>query len=117
MKHTTTAITTETFQAQYPLALIALGEHIAAHQLPAPLDIFVLDEYREGRLTKVIRLHLPGQHTHAAWVSSVHVDAEHQEPADAGNGVRTQWDVRLPETGFRFQLVGFTHRQLSAVSA
>lgn len=114
---TTKAFTTETFQRQYPLALIALGEHIAAHQLPAPLDIFVLDEYRDGRLTKVIRLHLPGQHTHAAWVSSVDVDTRTDEPADNGHGVRTQWDVRLPDTGFRFQLVGFTHSQLSAVPA
>lgn len=109
--------TTEAFARQYPLALIALGEHIAAHHLPAPLDIFVLDEYRNGRMVKAIRLHLPGQHTHTAWIDSVAVDDKHEEPADAGHGVRTQWDVRLPDTGFRFQLVGFTHNQLSAVPA
>lgn len=108
---------TQTFQKQYPLALIALGEHIAAHQLPAPLDIFVLDKFDNGRMAKAIRLHLPGQHTHPAWIASVVVDDETSEPADAGHGVRAQWSVRLPDSGFRFEIVGYRHQSLMSVPA
>lgn len=109
--------TIETFQRQYPLALIALGEHIAAHQLPAPVDIYVVDEVRDGVLNRIIRLYLPNQTTHQAWLDSVHVDGQQDEPADSGLGVRTEWYVRLPETGIRFQLLGYRHNVLTAVSA
>lgn len=107
---------TTTFHKQYPIALAAIAEHMSAHELVAPLDIFVVDEFRDGRMAKAIRLHLGGQHTHEAWLESVIVDGVSTEPTDAGHGVRHEWFVRLPESGIRLQLVGYRHEAL-AVSA
>lgn len=109
--------TIETFNKQYPLALAALAEHMQTHGLPAPRFIDVVDDFDAGRLDRVIRIYLPGEHTHQPWVTSVCVDGEAVEPAASGLGVRTEWTVRLPDTGFRFQLVGFTHHRLQAVPA
>jgi hypothetical protein len=106
---------TQTFQKQYPLALAALATHMTTHNLAAPLDIFVVDEHHAGRLEKVIRLHLAGEHTQPAWIASVVIDDEDNEPMAGGLGTRTRWDVRLPDSGFRFQLVGYRHHPLMSV--
>lgn len=106
----------ETFNKQYPIALQAIAAHTQAHDLPAPVDIYAVDEVRDGRLDKIIRLHLPYQASHAAWVSSVHVDAEETEPADGGRGTRHEWMVRLPDTGIRLRLVGYQHAALAVIA-
>lgn len=105
---------TETFQNQYPIALTAIAVHIQTFGLPAPLDIFVVDEIREGRMGKAIRLHLPGRHSHQAWVDSVDVDEEKVEPGGVGCSTRHEWFVRLPDTGIRLQLVGYRHNTMLA---
>lgn len=107
----------ETFQAQYPLALAALAAHIAAHHLPAPPSIDVANVLRDGHVDQAIRVYLPAEPTHQAWLDSVAVDSEDDELSGSGLGIRCEWSVRLPDTGFRFQLVGFQSRVLRPVSA
>lgn len=109
--------TTETFTRQYPIALAAIAAHIQDRGLPAPIDIYIVDELRDGRTTKTIRMHLSGEHTHQPWLDSVHVDGVQTEPGLGGRGLRHQWFVRLPDTGIRLQLVGFRFEALTAVPA
>lgn len=108
--------TEETFSKQFPIALVALGQHMAKHQLPAPLDIEV-DQH-----TGIIRLVLVGFSTHEQWLNSVHVDEENNAYQLPPTGAlepyfRTTWDVRLPDTGIRLQLRGSRPLPLTAVSA
>lgn len=91
----------ETFQAQYPLALEALAIHMRIHGLPAP---FAIDQY--GDRGGEIRIMLTGgQQAVEAWARSVAID--HTETHRGLDGWRTAWDVRLPDTGFRFTLIGY----------
>lgn len=106
----------ETFNKQYPIVLQAIAEHMLAHDLPAPVDIYAIDEVRDGRLDKIVRLHLPNQTTHPVWIGSVHVDGEEIEPADGGRGTRHEWMVRLPDSGIRLRLVGYQHSALAAIA-
>lgn len=105
---------TETFQKQYPIALIAIGKHIAAHELPAPTWIDTVDDLRDGRTEKALRVYLPGN-GHQAWLASVHLDGEETEPSSFY--VRRESFVRLPDTGIRIRLIGFEAVAVQAVSA
>lgn len=93
--------TPQTFQAQWPLAVQALGLHAQIHALPAPWII-------DFRATE-IAVSLPAGSADR-WIDTVIVDAQHQEErAPAGvEAIRTEWDVRLPDTGFRFTFVTMT---------
>ena len=94
-----------TFQKQYPLALIALGAHMAQHQLPVPSSVEVIDEHHDGTIEPALRLWLPPYaDQQQKWLDSVSVDAEESEERDYG--FRMAWLVRLPETGIRFTLTG-----------
>jgi hypothetical protein len=97
----------ETFQAQYPLALQALGLHMQAHDLPVPTSVDVIEYHhfatrQPSRAIRVRLPHLPDQQD--AWIASVAVDGTDVEEVEFG--FRTTWSVRLPDTGFRFELVG-----------
>lgn len=93
---------TETFTKQYPLAIEALGQHMRAHGLPAPYEI-----HQDGREITV-RIS-GGVHLLDAWTASVAIDEERSEAVDFGDvaGIRSAFLVRLPESGFRFTLIGY----------
>lgn len=92
--------TPEIFQAQYPLALAALAEHAATLQLPAPWQI----DFRGSDL--IVLLH---SGTSEAWTRTVAIDSTRNEERQPGGieTIRTEWDVRLPDTGFRLTLVAY----------
>lgn len=106
---------TTTFQKQYPLAMIALGEHMQAHHLPAPtaVDIVEYGHFGQQPTTHTIRLRLPFAGD-VAWVNSVIID--HEDTVEVDLGFRTTWSVRLPNTGFRFQLVALRAHPLHVVA-
>jgi hypothetical protein len=98
---------TKTFNKQYPLALQALGLHMQVHDLlvPASIDVIEYHHFATMPATRAIRVrlpHLPDQQD--AWIASVAVDGTDVEEVELG--FRTTWSVRLPDTGFRFELVG-----------
>lgn len=97
---TTPTTIAETFQRQLPLALQALGLHMEAHHLPTFWSIDVRDNQ--------VFVHLR-RGAHKPWTESVVIDAERNEERHPGGveAIRTEWDVRLPETGFRFTLVSY----------
>lgn len=91
--------------------LVALGHHIAEHQLPAPEAIDIDATQR----TITVR---PGLNW-SAWLDSVCVDNERNEntllflqPA-----IRTVWTVRLPDTGTRIRLYTLRPQPVQAVGA
>lgn len=108
---------TETFDKQYPIALMAIGHHMQAHNLPAPLGIEV-DDHPVERIE--IRLGWSRDRVDA-WLDSVVVDAEHNTyvPAESGRlepYFRTRFDVRLPDIGVRLVLVACRQLPLALVS-
>lgn len=107
--------TNETFRRQYGLALQALGLHIEEHDLPVPVAIDTIEDHHFGHrpATYRIKLRLPVfPDQQAAWLDSVCIDDETNELVEMG--IRATWSVRLPDTGFRFDLVGL---RVAAVSA
>lgn len=92
---------TENFSKQVPIAIAALGQHIHEHQLPcASLDIDI-ESYRE-----TIEVVVFGQSDadRTAWLNSLIIDDEQNEPGITPGRMRTAWSVRLP-VGVAFTLV------------
>ena len=105
---------TETFNKQARVAFAAITEHMIEHDLPAPMSI---DKYEA---TQVVRVMLDGgPEAQAAWVASVDVIDEQTETfAHPSAGIRSWWQVRLPNLGIVFEMVGFRSEPfLTAVSA
>lgn len=105
----------ETFQKQYPIALVAIAEHITEHQLRAPLDI------QADADLGLISILLPGLSSHADWLNTVHVDSEDSEYRTPPPGMlepylRTRWTVRLPASGIKVELSGLRPLPLSVVA-
>lgn len=108
---------TETFEKQYPIALLAIATHIHEHHLPAPHTIEAdVDAHGEH-----IVLHLGSKApTLAAWLDTVAVDDEHSTYREPRDGqlepyLVSVFDVRLPDTGFRVRLRAFRDLPLRLV--
>lgn len=103
----------DSFDQQAAIALSALGQHIHSNQLRAPMSIDIYD--RE----QLIRVRV-AQDAAEAWLTSVLIDAEENEPATLPGVIRTTWSVRLPEMSLIvFELVALRPAppMLQAVSA
>lgn len=91
-------------------AMVALAEHIAEHHLPAPLYI----DFPDDEEAIFMRVRLNGIGKQNAWLDTVEVLDETNEPRPAGY-VATQWSVRLPETMTRVVLTGARPQGLALV--
>lgn len=93
--------------------LMALVEHMANHELSAPLSI---DLPRMPEDSPSIRVRLAGIGQQSAWLNTVEVVTETNEQAlSSDDYVRTTWLVSLPETLSRVELVGLRPRALALV--
>jgi hypothetical protein len=96
---------TTTFEKQATVALLAIMQHSVDHDLSVPMSIDVASRDQSIRLRVATG--------HAEWIRSLVVDAEDNEDGQLPGFVRTSWQVRLPETGVRFDLV--TYREFPAL--
>lgn len=105
---------TEVFTKQVPIALEALGRHIQEHELPNPISIDI------SALAQTIRVRVPMEEAQRAWLNTLVLVHEHNEPYMGPVWLKTTWTVRLPDSEINFELRGLRHtpaRMLSSVPA
>lgn len=101
---------TETFTKQVPIALEALGRHMIEHQLPIPIDIEI------RHVDQTIRVRVPDEDAQVAWVNTVAIDGETNEPWMGPVWIKTTWQVRLPDSGIGFEIRGLRRNPLAPAS-
>jgi hypothetical protein len=94
--------------------LVALVEHMAEHQLSAPLAI---DLPLHPDDAPFVRVRLGGVGQQSAWLDTVEVVDEVNGPGATDRYVATVWHVRLPDTLTRIQLTASRPVGLAAVTA